>query len=262
MARSLGPQFRLTARLWVSRGLARLAGTATAFPNPLGSQGSRPIKKPPPARLHLLPAKEAPYTIILRRKPTNWFHVMRWNTQTDHMEHGSWYAGTLYPKRADVSFDGDWLVFLAMDPGSNTFNRMARPPLLTPIVEVPADGTYRGGDYWESASQLHLNGWLTYAKGWRRVGDTDAAWCQQPTATHPSLHMREAGYKNGTLHFKFWLDAYPALIPDTADWACWDCLGQLLFTNKGSVYKFALDDLARGLPTTVVDLEHLAPPPA
>lgn len=155
------------------------------------------------------------------------------------MEHGSWYAGTLYPKRADVSFDGKWLVFLAMDPGAVTFNRMARPPLLTPVVEVPADGTYRGGGYWESASLLRLNGWFTYAKGrrkkvedalpqslalaeyedelgdegvlyhrllrdgWRRVGDAEASWCQQLTASHPTLHMLEAGYKNGTLHFTF-----------------------------------------------------------
>lgn len=234
----------------------------------------------------------APYTVILRRKPTNWFHVMRWNTQTDQLEHGSWYAGTLYPKRADVSFDGNWLVFLAMDPGANTFNRIARPPMLTPEVEEPADGTYRGGGYWLTASLLRLNGWFTYAKSRRKrveealpmqldtyeeeledegvlyrrlerdgwLHDNTDTWTKRPTAAHPPLHMRQAGYKNGTLHFRFWLDAYPALIPDTADWACWDSLGQLLVANKGVVYKFGLDDLPRGIPKTVIDLEHLAPP--
>lgn len=235
----------------------------------------------------------APYTIILRRKPTDWFHAIRWNTQTDQLEHGSWYAGTLYPKRADVSFDGQLLVFLAMDPGANTFNRISHAPSLTPVVEVPADGTYRGGGYWLSTSLLRLNGWFTYAKlrrkkveevlpllldeyeeelgdegvlyrrldrdGWRRIGTGDA-WSNQPTAAHPTLHMRHVGYKNGTLHFKFWLAEYPALIPDTADWACWDSLGQLLFACKGSVYKFGLEDLPSGAPKTVIDLAHLTPP--
>ena len=257
------------------------------------------MKKPPPARLHLLPAKAAPYTVIFRRKPTDWFHVLRWNTQIDTLEHGSWYAGTLYPKRADVSFDGEWMVFLAMDPGSNTFNRIARPPLLTPVAEVPADGTYRGGGYWESASVLRPNGWFAYAKGRRKkvedglppnwaldvygdeygdeLGDAGVLyrrlardgwhegaadeWWNRPTAAHPTLRMLHTGYKNGTMQFKFWLTEFPTLIPDMAEWACWDCLGQLLFANKGVVYKFGLDALASGQPTTVIDLEHLAPPP-
>lgn len=98
-----------------------------------------------------MPAKAAPYTVILRRKPTDWFHVPRWNTQTDALEHGTWYAGTLHPKRAD--------------------------------------GTYRGGGHWESEALLRLNGWFAV------------------------------------------------------------------------VYKFRLDALASGQPTTVIDLEHLAPPP-
>lgn len=131
------------------------------------------MKKAPPARLHLLPAKSAPYTVVLRRKPTDWFHVLRWNTETDQIEHGAWFRGTLYPKRTDVSFDGRFLVFLAMDPGAATFNRISHPPLLDPIVEVPADGTYRGGGYWGTQSLLRLNGWFTYAKGRRKkVEDT------------------------------------------------------------------------------------------
>lgn len=243
----------------------------------------------------------APYTIILRRKPTDWFHAMRWNTQTDQLEHGSWYAGTLYPKRADVSFDGRLLVFLAMDPGANTFNRISHPPCLKPVVEVPADGTYRGGGFWGAASVLRTNGWFAYAKGrrrkvedglppnlalnaygdeygdelgdegvlyrrlardgWQRVAATDDEWWNQPSTAHPTLRMLHAGHKNGTMQFRFWLAEFPALIPDTAEWVCWDCLGQLLFANKGVVYKFGLDALATGRPTTVIDLEHLAPPP-
>jgi hypothetical protein len=63
------------------------------------------MKSPPPARIHLLPAKAAPYVVVLRRKPTKWFHVLRWNTETDLIEHGSWFKGTLYSERADVSFE-------------------------------------------------------------------------------------------------------------------------------------------------------------
>ncbi len=65
------------------------------------------------ARIHLLPAKEAPYVVVLRRKPSHLFHVMRWNTQTDEIEHGNWFSGRIYEFYSDVSFDGAWIVYLA-----------------------------------------------------------------------------------------------------------------------------------------------------
>jgi len=62
------------------------------------------------ARIHLLPAKAAPYVLVIRRKPSKCFHIIRWNTQADTLEHDSWFHGKLYPKRCDISFDGQRLV--------------------------------------------------------------------------------------------------------------------------------------------------------
>lgn len=250
------------------------------------------MKTLPPARLHLLPAKSAPYTVILRRKPTDWVHVLRWNTETDEIENGAWFHGTLYPTRADLSFDGHFLVFLALEKGIASFNRIAHVPLMTLIHQSEADGTYRGGGYWESQSHLRLNGWVievwngrrkieetlsatveTYEDelgetavlyqrlrrdGWHRTGDD--VWINRPTAAHPTLRMANTGYKNGSLRFRFWLEEFPRLIPEQADWACWDSMGQLLFSCAGSLYKYALDDIPAGKARTVINLEHLLPP--
>ncbi len=71
-----------------------------------------------------------------------------------------------------------------------------------------AGGTFRGGGYWESATQLRLNGWITYAKG-----------------RHKSVY---------------------------------DLLPPALVLAE---YEGELGDLGSGVPTTVIDLEHLAPPP-
>jgi len=249
------------------------------------------MKTPLPARLHLLPAKSAPYTVVLRRKPTDWFHVLRWNTDTDEIENGAWFHGTLYPTRTDLSFDGRFLVLLSMEKGAS-FNRISHPPLLTPIYESEADGTYRGGGYWESPTHLRLNGWTIEAwngrkkieetlsanvetyedelgetcvlyqrmrrDGWHSTGDGD--WINQPTAAHPILKMVNTGYKNGRLRFRFLLEEFPKLIPEQADWTCWDALGQLLFACAGSLYKYALDDIRAGIARTVINLEHLSPP--
>lgn len=111
------------------------------------------------ARIHLLPAKEAPVVAILRRKPSKVFHVMRWNTETDEIEHGSWFRGKLYPLRCDVSFDGNWMVYLAMGAGGNTWNGLCRLPWLKTVCESDNTGAWNGGGYWANRTTLLTNSW-------------------------------------------------------------------------------------------------------
>lgn len=140
-----------------------------------------------PARIHLLPARDAPYVVILRRKPSRRFHVMRLNTKTNRLEHGSWFRGKLYPMRCDVSFDGDWMVYLAMGSNAETWNGVCRAPFLRTVVEGSNMGAWFGGGYWPNR-------------------------------------------------------------------------GDLLFSRLGVVYKYALQDLSKGEPGKVFDLEPLEPP--
>lgn len=107
------------------------------------------------ARIHLLPAKQAPVVAIIRRKPSKVFHVMRWNTETDEIEHGSWFRGKLYPLRSDVSFDGNWMVYLAMGASGNTWNGLCRLPWLKTVCV----GTWNGGGYWANKTTLLTNAW-------------------------------------------------------------------------------------------------------
>ena|SRR5437762_157245 len=111
------------------------------------------------ARIHLLPAKEAPYVVIVRRKPSKTFHIIRWNTEKDEFEHGSWFRGKLYPMRSDVSFDGQWMVYLAMGDGGNTWNGCCRLPFLKTYLEGENFGTWNGGGYWKDNKTLTTNRW-------------------------------------------------------------------------------------------------------
>ena len=117
------------------------------------------MKPAEPARIHLLPAKESPYVVVIRRKPSKCFHIIRWNTKTDELEHGSWFSGKLYPKRCDISFDGNWMVYLAMGDGGNTWNGICRLPFLKTVAQGPNMGTWFGGGYWRDRKTLLLNRW-------------------------------------------------------------------------------------------------------
>ena len=112
---------------------------------------------PVPARLHILTARTKPVAVVLRRGPTDWFHVLRWDTRTDAVEHGSWFRGTLYPFRCDLSDDGRHMVYLAMGEKGETWNGVCEPPWLRTLVHWSNEGTWFGGGLWLSGRRLAVN---------------------------------------------------------------------------------------------------------
>jgi hypothetical protein len=113
----------------------------------------------PPARIHLLPAKEAPYVVIVRRKPSKTFHIIRWNVEHDEFEHGSWFTGHIYVYRSDVSFDARWMVYLARGASGATWNGVCLLPYLRTYLEANAPDTWDGGGYWKDSNTLLTYSW-------------------------------------------------------------------------------------------------------
>ncbi len=113
-----------------------------------------------PPRLHLLPAHQAQSLVILRRGPSKLFHVLAVDTRTHAVEAGSWFHGKLYPKRCDLSFDGQWLVYLAMGADGRTWNGVCAVPWLKTFAEGSnRDGTWYGGGVFTDKKTLALNYW-------------------------------------------------------------------------------------------------------
>lgn len=80
------------------------------------------------ARLHILRAHLASKAVIIRRKPSKCVHIILWNTASDTLEYGSWFKGRIYAERCDLSWDGCWMVYLAMGSGGETWNGICEPP--------------------------------------------------------------------------------------------------------------------------------------
>ncbi|MBL9117293.1 MAG: hypothetical protein JNJ83_19960 [Verrucomicrobiaceae bacterium] len=109
------------------------------------------------ARLHIRRAHGTPKAVIIRRKPSKLVHVIAWDTDTDNLEHGSWFKGRIYSERCDLSWDGRWMVYLAMGSGVKTWNGICNPPWLSTVTEVPNDGTWAGGGYFSGPETLCAN---------------------------------------------------------------------------------------------------------
>jgi hypothetical protein len=109
------------------------------------------------ARLHLLRAHAAPIALVIRRKPSKHLHLILWNTETDELESGSWFHGRIYAERCDLSWDGQWMVYLAMGSDGETWNGICRPPWLRTVADVPNLGTWAGGGCFSGDRKLLSN---------------------------------------------------------------------------------------------------------
>ena len=116
--------------------------------------------KPVPARINLLPAKNSPRVVIVRRKPSKTVHIMLWDTATDEIEHGSWFTGNFDLWGCDLSFDGSYLVYGAQSKGARhhgeAWSGVCRPPWLKTMVDVYSQSGYSAG-YWSDPGVLRAH---------------------------------------------------------------------------------------------------------
>ncbi len=103
-------------------------------------------------RIYCIPATEAPVVAVFRRGPTRWFHVGRWDLAKGVYEPGAWLLGRLFPRRSDLSPDGQWLCYFAHKAGATwehgeTYIAISKLPWLTALDAVGTCGTWTRGYY-------------------------------------------------------------------------------------------------------------------
>ena len=110
-------------------------------------------------------ARDAPVGVILRRGPTDWVQLIRWNTSNDTFEPGQWFHGRIYERRCDLSPTGDLFVYFAAKHNPKQFQSdytyawtaLSRPPYFTALALWPKGDCWDGGGWFESDRRLHLN---------------------------------------------------------------------------------------------------------
>ena len=87
---------------------------------------------------------------VIRRGPSSWCRVYRWDPARRTIEPGSWFHGTIYPQRCDLSPDGRWLVYFALKGNAGwqigqTYLAVSRLPWLNALVAWSTCGTWTRG---------------------------------------------------------------------------------------------------------------------
>ncbi|MFN9604071.1 MAG: hypothetical protein ACK6A7_11580, partial [Planctomycetota bacterium] len=116
------------------------------------------------AKLFIITARRVPTAVILRRGPSQWYHVVRWDTRLDKFDHGAWIKGRIYEDKCDVSPDGQLFLYFIHQGSryrtqfSDSWTAISRVPWLQALVVWPQGGTYGGGGRFVDDGTVALRG--------------------------------------------------------------------------------------------------------
>lgn len=104
----------------------------------------------PPPRLFGICATAADVVAVVRRGPSDWTHIGSWDLASEQFHSGSWLRARVYQQRCDVSPDGRYLCYLALNGGAEwsagqTYIAVSRLPWVTALAAWGMPGTYSWG---------------------------------------------------------------------------------------------------------------------
>jgi hypothetical protein len=116
-----------------------------------------------PPRLHVLRARDATTAVIIRRGPADTSAVIGWERQNDTFRLGQWMRGRIYDRRCDLSPDGNWFIYFALNGKWNSetggaFTGISMAPYLKAVTLFADGSTWFGGGLFTSNNAYWLNG--------------------------------------------------------------------------------------------------------
>lgn len=116
----------------------------------------------PTPRLHVLLASQAPLGLVIRRGPAKRVATVLWDRSRDEFRLGQWLKGRIYERRSDLSPDGRFAIYFAMNGKWHTEARgawtaISRAPHLKAIVLLAKGDCWHGGGLWTGPTTYWLN---------------------------------------------------------------------------------------------------------
>ncbi len=120
------------------------------------------MKKAVPPRLHVILARESRTAIVFRRGPSKHACTFLWDRQDDSFKLGQWLKGRIYEKRADLSPNGEHVIYFAMNgkwssSSKGSWTAVSRTPWLKALDFFPKGDCWEGGGLFISNSRYWLN---------------------------------------------------------------------------------------------------------
>ena len=113
-------------------------------------------------RLHVLLASDAPVGVVIRRGPSKQVCTVLWNRRTDEFRVGQWLKGRIYERRSDLSSDGRYLIYFAMNghwesEAKGAWTAISKAPYLKALAMLPKGDCWHGGGLFTGKVSYWLN---------------------------------------------------------------------------------------------------------
>jgi hypothetical protein len=129
-----------------------------------GKKGSESPRSPNrfAARVHVLLARDAPLGVAIRRGPSKRVCTVLWDRRNDSFRVGQWLNGRIYERRCDLSPDGKYLIYFAMNgrwqtEAKGSWTAISRAPYLKAIAMFPKGDCWHGGGLFTDKAKYWLN---------------------------------------------------------------------------------------------------------
>lgn len=209
------------------------------------------MKPTPPPRISIHFAAQARLAVILRRGPSEWVHLLTWDTRTDRIEGGSWFHGRIYEERCDVSPDGKLFAYFAAKHGSSpepgyttSWVGVSRPPWITALALWPKPH----GDTWGGDCYFADNDHLVVS--WNSWDDFE------PHPKHPPKHLKTTRYSEDQDESKTTLPERPYKFAQFDGERGQDQRGQPFWLSDGRLWRGTPDH-----PKEIADFTTKQPKP-
>ena len=115
-----------------------------------------------PARLHVLFARHSRTAVIIRRGPSKSVCTVLWDRNRNTFKLGQWMRGRIYERRCDLSSDGKYLIYFAMNgrwksETRGSWTAISRAPYLKALALFGKGDCWNGGGLFLSNHTYWLN---------------------------------------------------------------------------------------------------------
>jgi hypothetical protein len=116
-----------------------------------------------PARLHVLLARDAKSAVVIRRGPSKTSAVFGWDRSKDTFRVGQWVRARIYERRCDLSPDGKWFIYFAMNgrwksETKGSWTAISEAPFLKAVTLFGKGDCWQGGGLFTGKKSYWLNG--------------------------------------------------------------------------------------------------------
>lgn len=115
-----------------------------------------------PARIHAILARDSRVGVVFRRGPSKNVCTFLWDRDNDTLSVGQWLNGRIYERRADISPDGQFLIYFAMNgkwdsETGGSWTAISRAPWLKAVTLYAKGDCWEGGGLFLSNKSFWLN---------------------------------------------------------------------------------------------------------